>query len=132
MGRVRYGRSRPRRCRGYIRITGRAKDIIIRGGENIPVIEIEGLLFRHPAVQSVAIVGMPDARLGERACAFVAPKPGQRLSFEDMIRFLTEQKIARQYMPERLEIVEALPQTPSGKVQKFKLREMAKTLSQAL
>ena len=116
----------------YIRITGRAKDIIIRGGENIPVIEIEGLLFRHPAVQSVAIVGMPDARLGERACAFVAPKPGQRLSFENMIRFLTEQKIARQYMPERLEIVEALPLTPSGKVQKFKLRDMAKTLSQAL
>ena len=114
---------------GYIRITGRAKDIIIRGGENIPVIEIEGLLFRHPAVQSVAIVGITDARLGERACAFVAPKPGQRLSFEDMIRFLTEQKIARQYMPERLEIVEALPLTPSGKVQKFKLREMAKTLA---
>ena len=115
---------------GYIRITGRAKDIIIRGGENIPVIEIEGLLFRHPAVQSVAIVGMPDARLGERACVFVVPKSGQRFSFDDMIRFMAEQKVARQYVPERLEVVDELPLTPSGKVQKFKLREMAKALSQ--
>lgn len=115
---------------GYIRITGRAKDIIIRGGENIPVIEIEGLLFRHPAVQSIAIVGMPDARLGERACAFVVPKPGQRFSFDDMSHFLAEQKVARQYIPERLEVVDALPLTPSGKVQKFRLREKAKTLSQ--
>ncbi len=115
---------------GYIRITGRAKDIIIRGGENIPVIEIEGLLFRHPAVQSVAIVGMPDARLGERACAFVVPKSGQRFGFDDMARFMTEQKIARQYVPERLELLDELPLTPSGKVQKFKLREMAKAFSQ--
>ncbi len=114
---------------GYIRITGRAKDIIIRGGENIPVIEIEGLLFRHPAVQSVAIVGIPDARLGERACSFVVAKPGQHFSFEEMIRFLIEQKVARQYMPERLEVVDELPVTPSGKVQKFKLREIAKALA---
>ena len=117
---------------GYIRITGRAKDIIIRGGENIPVIEIEGLLFRHPAVQTVAIVGMPDARLGERACAFVVPKSGQRFSFDDMARFMTEQKVARQYVPERLELLNELPLTPSGKVQKFKLREMAKALSQTV
>ena len=115
---------------GYIRITGRAKDIIIRGGENIPVIEIEGLLFRHPSVRSVAIVGIPDARLGERACSFVVAKPGQQFSFEEMIRFLIEQKVARQYMPERLELVDELPVTPSGKVQKFKLREIAKTLAQ--
>jgi cyclohexanecarboxylate-CoA ligase len=113
---------------GYVRITGRAKDIIIRGGENIPVVEIEGLMFRHPAVQAVAIVGMPDPRLGERACAFVVPKPGQQLSFEQMVQFLSDQKLARQYLPERLEIVGELPLTPSGKVQKFKLREIAKTL----
>jgi cyclohexanecarboxylate-CoA ligase len=113
----------------YIRITGRAKDIIIRGGENVPVVEIEGLLFRHPAVQAVAIVGMPDARLGERACAFVVRKPGQSFEFDDMIRFLSEQKVARQYMPERLECIDALPMTPSGKVQKFRLREQAKTFS---
>lgn len=112
---------------GYVRITGRAKDIIIRGGENIPVVEIEGLLFRHPAVQATAIVGVPDDRLGERACAFVVTKPGQTLSFDEMIRFLEEQKIAKQYLPERLEIVEDLPRTPSGKIQKFKLRETAKS-----
>ncbi len=112
---------------GYVRITGRAKDIVIRGGENIPVVEIEGLLFRHPAVQAAAIVGMPDARLGERAVAFVVPKPGQQFSFDDMIRFLEEQKTAKQYLPERLEVVDDLPRTPSGKVQKFKLRDVAKS-----
>jgi cyclohexanecarboxylate-CoA ligase len=114
---------------GYIRITGRAKDIIIRGGENVPVVEIEGLLFRHPAVQAVAIVGMPDARLGERACAFVVCKPDQKFEFNEMIRFLTEQKVAKHYLPERLECVDELPTTPSGKVQKFKLRERAKALA---
>ena len=111
---------------GYIRITGRSKDIIIRGGENIPVVEIEGLLFRHPAIQAVSIVGFPDARLGERACAFVVLKSGQTLSQEEMIRFLAQEKLAKQYLPERMEIVEDLPRTPSGKVQKYKLREMAK------
>jgi len=110
---------------GYIRITGRAKDIVIRGGENIPVVEIEGLLFRHPAVQAVAIVGMPDERLGERACAFVVPKPGKNFCFADMVSFLEQEKLAKQYFPEQLEIVADLPRTPSGKVQKFKLREMA-------
>ena len=62
---------------GYIRISGRSKDVIIRGGENIPVFEIEALLYRHPAVAQVAIVAYPDERLGERACAVVVPKPGQ-------------------------------------------------------
>jgi cyclohexanecarboxylate-CoA ligase len=111
---------------GYIRITGRSKDIIIRGGENIPVVEVEGLLFRHPAVQAVAIVGYPDARLGERACAFVVLKSGQTLSQEEMIQFLAQHKLAKHYLPERVEIVADLPRTPSGKVQKFKLRDMAK------
>jgi cyclohexanecarboxylate-CoA ligase len=111
---------------GYIRITGRSKDIIIRGGENIPVVEIEGLLFRHPAIQAVAIVGFPDPRLVERACAFVVLKPGQTLSQQEMTRFLEQEKLAKQYLPERLVIVEDLPRTPSGKVQKFKLREVAK------
>src|SRR6516165_8605695 len=113
---------------GYIRITGRSKDIIIRGGENIPVVEIEGLLFRHPAIQAVAIVGSPDQRLGERAFAFVVVKPGETFSRNEMVRFLEQEKIARQYLPERLEIVEDLPRTPSGKVQKFKLRELVKRL----
>lgn len=116
---------------GYIRIAGRSKDIIIRGGENIPVVEVENLLFKHPAVSAVAIVGFPDARLGERACAFVIPRAGQSLSFEEMVDYLKAQKMAMQYIPERLEVVEALPQTPSGKIQKFRLREMARDAASA-
>jgi cyclohexanecarboxylate-CoA ligase len=111
---------------GYIRISGRSKDIIIRGGENIPVVEIEGLLFKHPSVAAVAIVGTPDQRLGERACAFVVTRPGQELSFEDMSKYLLDAQVAKQYIPERLEIVAELPRTPTGKVQKFRLRDMAK------
>ena len=109
---------------GYIRIAGRSKDIIIRGGENIPVVEVEGLLFRHPAIAEVAIVGYPDARLGERACAFVKLREGAVLSFADMTGYLQAQHMARQYIPERLEIVAELPRTPSGKIQKFRLREV--------
>ncbi|WP_135468012.1 cyclohexanecarboxylate-CoA ligase [Crenalkalicoccus roseus] len=111
---------------GYIRIAGRTKDIIIRGGENIPVVEIENLLFRHPAVAEVAIVGYPDERLGERACAFVRLREGASFSFADMIAHLEAQRMARQYMPERLEIVTELPRTPSGKIQKFRLRAMVR------
>lgn len=114
---------------GYIRIAGRAKDIIIRGGENIPVVEVEGLLYKHPAVFAAAIVGYPDARLGERACAFVVVREGQHLSFEEMSGFLRMQRMAVQYIPERLEIVTDLPRTPSGKIQKFRLREIAQTFS---
>lgn len=113
---------------GYVRITGRAKDLIIRGGENIPVVEVEQLLYRHPAVQSVAIVGAPDPRLGERAVAFVVLKPCMTLSFDDMRRFLDEHKMARQYFPERLEIMKEFPCTQSGKIQKFRLREVAKEM----
>jgi cyclohexanecarboxylate-CoA ligase len=111
---------------GYIRITGRSKDIIIRGGENIPVVEVENLRFRQPAVQAVAIVGFPDTRLGERACAFVVLKAGHTLLQENMNRFLEQEKLAKPYVPERVEVLEDLPRTPSGKVQKFKLREIAK------
>lgn len=109
---------------GYIRIAGRSKDIIIRGGENIPVVEVENLLFRHPAVAEVVVVGYPDERLGERACAFVRLRDGAQFSFEDMTTYLGAQQMARQYIPERLEVVSELPRTPSGKVQKFRLREM--------
>jgi cyclohexanecarboxylate-CoA ligase len=112
--------------RGYIRITGRSKDVIIRGGENIPVVEIEALLYRHPAIALAAIVAYPDERLGERACAVVVTKPGQSLTLADIQSFLKEQKVALQYIPERLIVREALPSTPSGKIQKFKLREMLK------
>lgn len=111
---------------GYLRINGRSKDLVIRGGENIPVMEIENLLYKHPSVMSCAVVGYPDSRLGERACAFVSLKPGTALSFDEMVNYFAEQKVAKQYCPERLEIVDNLPATPSGKLQKFKLREIAK------
>ena len=109
---------------GYIRISGRSKDVIIRGGENIPVFEVESLLYKHPAVAQVAIVAYADERLGERACAVVVPKPGQTLDFEGMVDYLKSQKLAIQYAPEKLVVREAMPATPSGKIQKFKLREM--------
>lgn len=109
---------------GYIRITGRSKDVIIRGGENIPVVEIEALLYRHPAVAQVAIVAYPDERLGERACAVIVPKTGATIDFAAMVDFLKQQKLAQQYIPERLVLREVMPATPSGKIQKFRLREM--------
>jgi cyclohexanecarboxylate-CoA ligase len=108
---------------GYIRITGRSKDVIIRGGENIPVVEIESLLYRHPSVALAAIVAYPDERLGERACAVVVTKPGQSLNMADMVAYLKDHKVAIQYIPERLEVRDSMPSTPSGKIQKFKLRE---------
>ncbi len=111
---------------GYIRITGRSKDIIIRGGENIPVVEVEDLLYKHPAVAAVAVVGFPDPRLGERACAFVVLRENAALTLDDMVGYLKAQRMAIPYIPERLEIVVDLPRTPSGKIQKFKLREIAK------
>ena len=110
-------------AQGYVRITGRSKDVIIRGGENIPVVEIESLLYRHPAVAMAAIVAYPDERLGERACAVVVTKPGQSFDMPTMVAYLKAQKVAIQYIPERLEVRESMPSTPSGKIQKFKLRE---------
>ncbi len=109
---------------GYIRICGRSKDVIIRGAENIPVIEVEALLYKHPALRQVAIVPYPDARLGERACAYVSLKEGQSFSFDAMKAFLDSQHLARNYYPERLEILDHLPATASGKIQKFVLRDM--------
>jgi cyclohexanecarboxylate-CoA ligase len=108
---------------GYLRITGRSKDIIIRGGENIPVVEVENLIFAHPDVAEVAVVGVPDPRLGERACAVVVPRAGATLTLPELVEYLLARGMAKTYLPERLEIVKALPRTPSGKIQKFKLRE---------
>ncbi len=107
---------------GYIRICGRSKDVIIRGAENIPVVEVEALLYKHPAVQQVAIVAYPDERLGERACAFIVPKPGQSIDFPSLVDFLSGLHLAKQYFPERLEVRDRLPSTASGKIQKFALR----------
>jgi cyclohexanecarboxylate-CoA ligase len=113
---------------GYIRITGRTKDIIIRGGEKIPVVEVENALYRHPAVADVAIVAVPDPRLGERACAFITLKPGTTLTFENVVAFLTELGITKTFFPERIEIITEMPRTASGKIQKFQLRVHALTL----
>jgi cyclohexanecarboxylate-CoA ligase len=113
---------------GYIRIVGRSKDVIIRGGENIPVAEVENLLYRHPQVAECAIVAMPDPRLGERACAFVVAKPNTLVGLADVREFLEGHGMAKQYWPERLELVPQMPRTPSGKIQKFKLRELAANL----
>ncbi len=111
---------------GYIRIAGRSKDVIIRGGENIPVVEIEGLLYSHPAVAQAAIIAFPDERLGERACAVIVPKSGQTIDFAGMVEFLKSHKLAVQYIPEKLIVRDAMPATPSGKIQKFRLRDMLK------
>ncbi|SCG76976.1 3-phosphoshikimate 1-carboxyvinyltransferase [Micromonospora coxensis] len=108
---------------GFVRITGRVKDVINRGGEKIPVAEIEQLLHAHPSIADVAIVAMPDERLGERACAYVV-RTGD-IDFAEVQHFLDEQKVAKQYWPERLEIIDELPRNPVGKVQKFLLREWA-------
>src|SRR6202045_938434 len=110
---------------GYIRISGRVKDVLIRGGENVPVVEIENLLYKHPAVATVAVVGYPDARLGERGCAFIIPKPGNTIDLAAMQAYLAECKMAKQFWPERVELVADLPRTASGKIQKFKLKEVA-------
>jgi len=113
---------------GYVRITGRLKDVIIRGGENIPVVEVEGLIYHHPAVREAAVVAMPDARLGERACAFLTLREGAVLGFTELTRFLEAQGLARSYWPERLEVLADLPKTPSGKIQKNELRALARAL----
>jgi len=114
---------------GYIRITSRAKDIIIRGGENVPIVEIEEILYRHEAIQDAAVVAMPDERLGERGCAFVSLRDGKSFTFEDMLFYFEQQKLTKNYWPERLEIIDEFPRTPSGKIQKFKLREIAQSFT---
>jgi cyclohexanecarboxylate-CoA ligase len=106
---------------GLLRIAGRVKDIIVRGGENLSAKEIENLLFEHPDVSEVAVVAYPDAILGERACAYVVGEPD--LTLESAVGFLRTRGVANQKLPERLRLVGALPKTASGKVQKFRLRD---------
>ncbi len=107
---------------GYLTVEGRIKDIIIRGGENISVKEVEDLLFTHPDVAEIAIVAMPDPVLVEKACAFVVPAFGAVPSLASLCEFLSTYRLAKQKLPERLELVAELPKTASGKVQKHKLR----------
>ncbi|MDF3305926.1 AMP-binding protein [Rhodococcus sp. T2V] len=108
---------------GYVRVTGRTKDIVIRGGMNISVRQVEDLLAAHPAVRGVAAVAMPDERLGEAVCLYLVPAPGYGdITLEKIKTYLLEQGVAIQKVPERLEIVEALPTTATGKIQKNVLR----------
>ncbi|HSM19223.1 MAG TPA: AMP-binding protein, partial [Hyphomicrobiales bacterium] len=114
---------------GYVRITGRKKDIIIRGGENIPVVEVENAIYKLETVLDAAVVAMPDPRLGERACCFVHLVDGASLDLDGLKRHLAAQQLAKAYWPERLEIVEEMPRTATGKIQKFLLRERAKAFA---
>jgi non-ribosomal peptide synthetase component E (peptide arylation enzyme) len=109
---------------GYLRIVGRIKDMILRGGRNISPRSIEEALIKHPAVLQVAVAAMPDPILGERACAFVCLRRGARLDFDEMNRFLAEAKLAIWQLPERLEILHELPLSTGGKVAKAQLTRL--------
>ncbi|UWD77978.1 3-phosphoshikimate 1-carboxyvinyltransferase [Curtobacterium flaccumfaciens] len=115
--------------KGFLSITGRVKDVINRGGEKIPVVEIENLLYQHPLVTDVAIVAMPDERLGERACAWVVnARADEPLDFAGMQQYLDTAGVSKYYWPERLEYTTELPRNAVGKVQKNILREQAAAL----
>jgi 2,3-dihydroxybenzoate-AMP ligase/mycobactin salicyl-AMP ligase len=111
---------------GRLIITGRVKDIIIRGGENISAREVEDLIGSHPKVEQVAAVGMPDPVLGERVCAFIKSRKEMKISFEEIITYLKEKKTSVLNLPERIEIIEEMPFTNVGKVDKKRLREEIK------
>jgi cyclohexanecarboxylate-CoA ligase len=114
---------------GFVRVTGRTKDIIIRGGMNISAREIEDLLAAHPGLSASAVVGTPDDRLGERVCCVVVTNPGApEVTLEELRTYLTERGVAIQKTPERLIFVDSLPMTATGKVQKHVLRHQAATL----
>ena len=117
-------------AQGYVSITGRAKEMIIRGGENLYPAEIEDALRELPAVIDAVVVGVPSERYGEECAAFVRLAPGASLDHPTMAEQLRN-RIARFKIPRYLEIVDAFPLTPSGKVQKFKLREQFTTLQQS-
>lgn len=106
----------------YLKFFDRAKDIIIRGGFNISAQEVENVLLAHPAVQDVAAVGMADEDLGERTCVYVVPKQGQEITLESAVGFMKEMGVAVYKLPERLEVVEAIPRNPVGKILKKNLR----------
>jgi fatty-acyl-CoA synthase len=109
---------------GYIQLKDRSKDIIISGGENISSIEVEDALYKHPAVHAAAVVAKPDDKWGETPCAFVELKPGESASKDDLIAWC--RKNLASYKCPRYVVFAELPKTSTGKVQKFKLREMAK------
>ncbi|MBS8752160.1 medium-chain fatty-acid--CoA ligase [Escherichia coli] len=109
---------------GYIKITGRKKDIIVRGGENISSREVEDILLQHPKIHDACVVAMPDERLGERSCAYVVLKaPHHSLSLEEVVAFFSRKRVAKYKYPEHIVVIEKLLRTASGKIQKFLLRK---------
>ncbi|EOK7379447.1 medium-chain fatty-acid--CoA ligase [Escherichia coli] len=109
---------------GYIKITGRKKDIIVRGGENISSREVEDILLQHPKIHDACVVAMPDERLGERSCAYVVLKaPHHSLSLEEVVAFFSRKRVAKYKYPEHIVVIEKRPRTASGKIQKFLLRK---------
>ncbi|MDK6579961.1 medium-chain fatty-acid--CoA ligase [Escherichia coli] len=109
---------------GYIKITGRKKDIIVRGGENISSREVEDILLQHPKIHDACVVAMPDERFGERSCAYVVLKaPHHSLSPEEVVAFFSRKRVAKYKYPEHIVVIEKLPRTASGKIQKFLLRK---------
>jgi non-ribosomal peptide synthetase component E (peptide arylation enzyme) len=108
--------------RGYLVVTGRAKDIIIRNGENISPKEIEDLLVGHPGVAEIAIVGLPDARTGERACAVIVPRAAPAPDVASLRAFLDRLGVAAFKAPEQVEVRDSLPKNDAGKVLKHELR----------
>jgi 2,3-dihydroxybenzoate-AMP ligase len=108
---------------GNYMVEGRKKDLINRGGEKISAEEIENLILSHPAVQNVACVAMPDPVLGERMCACVIPRPGQAVTFDELVSFLLDKEIAKHKLPERLELLDDFPMSTFGKVSKKSLVE---------
>ncbi|HIB2408659.1 TPA: medium-chain fatty-acid--CoA ligase [Escherichia coli] len=109
---------------GYIKITRRKKDIIVRGGENISSLEVEDILLQHPKIHDACVVAMPDERLGERSCAYVVLKaPHHSLSLEEVVAFFSRKRVAKYKYPEHIVVIEKLPRTASGKIQKFLLRK---------
>ena len=109
---------------GYIKITGRKKDIIVRGGENISSREVEDILLQHPKIHDACVVAMPDERLGERSCAYVVLNaPHHSLSLEEVVAFFSRKRVAKYKYPEHIVVIEKLPRTTSGKIQKFLLRK---------
>lgn len=107
---------------GFITVTGRKKDLIIRGGENLSPKEVEDLLHAHPDVLEAAVVAMPHTRLGETPCAYVVLKPGGSMDLAQMRAYLDAQRLARQKFPEQLFVIDAMPKTASGKILKHVLR----------
>jgi non-ribosomal peptide synthetase component E (peptide arylation enzyme) len=112
---------------GNIILTGRLREIIKRGGESISTVEIERLIVTHPYVEAVAVVGMPDPELGERACAYIQPRAGAKLSFEEIISYLKSQNASVLQLPERVEFIGAMPLTKAKKLDKRALEEDIKS-----